>query len=98
MPDNSNKRKYIRFKPDPMAYCEIDMNLAPKPFQAQSIGLIVNESPMGGCSIITLDFVKLTLGDRCRLKVGELAPLMAEVVWTREMDDHVIRYGFKFLE
>lgn len=98
MHEANNKRKHIRFKPDPMAYAEIDGDAGGHPFKPQTVGLIVNESPMGGCSIITLDYINLNVGDHCRVKVGELAPLLAEVVWKRLMDDHVIRFGFKFLE
>jgi hypothetical protein len=42
--------------------------------------------------------VGLAKGAVYRFKVGKMAPLRAEVVWERVLDDKVIRYGLRFLE
>lgn len=94
---DSSQRKYIRAKPDDSEYAQIDMNIEGE-FSFQYAALIIEESPMGGCSIACLEKVGLSKGIVCRIKVGHMAPLKAEVVWERRLDQEVIRYGLKFLE
>ena len=91
------RRKYIRAAPDPNEYVQIDHNLDGD-FSFDYAGLVVEESPLGGCSIVGLKSVGLQVGDHRRMKVGHMAPLRSEVVWLKELDEQVFRYGIKFLE
>lgn len=94
-----HKRKFIRFKPDAGAYAVIDFNGdANVPFRGQAIALIVEEAPMGGCSLVVLQDVKFNPGAECKVKLGALSPLCARVAWVKQLDEDVSRIGFQFLE
>ena len=99
MVENSvTKRRHIRFDPDSGDYVQIDHKLEGTEFTCQHVALLIEESPMGGCSIACLKSVGLIKGTTYRLKVGRLSPLLAEVMWTRELDDKLMRCGLRFLE
>lgn len=98
MEDNSDKRKYIRFEPDSGDFVQIDKNPVSQEFQFQEVALLVEESPMGGFGLVCLRSVGLVKGSIYRFKVGKMAPLKAEVVWERILDDKVVRLGLRFLE
>ncbi len=98
MEDQSDKRKYIRFEPDSGDFVQIDKNSQSGEFHFQEVALLVEESPMGGFSIACLRSVGLMKGAVYRFKVGKMAPLKAEVVWERILDDKVVRFGMRFLE
>ena len=57
-------------------------------------GLVINES-YEGCSMIVAAHELFRVGYKCILKVGELAPIEAEICWIREIDEDVLRIGFK---
>ena len=92
------KRKHIRFRPDPTDVAYIDANIASSSFNAEFAALIVEEAPMGGCGIICLDYKKFADGDKLRIKVGKMDPVMAEVKWTNIVADGISRYGLQFLD
>lgn len=98
MADKRLERKYIRFRPDPNAYAQIDKDPERGEFLFEYVGLILEEAPMGGCGLVVHEMAGLTVGDVLRVKVGELAPLKAQVVWTKSLGDQVVRVGMKFLE
>ncbi len=98
MEENNDKRKYIRFEPDSGDFVQIDKNPHSSEFHFQEAALLVEESPMGGFGLVCLRSVGLTKGNVYRFKVGKMAPLKAEVMWERILDDKVVRVGLKFLE
>ena len=98
MEDSSDKRKFIRFEPDGADFVQIDKSTHSSGFEFQGVGLLVEESPMGGFSIACLRSVGLIKGSVYRFKVGKMAPLKAEVVWERILDDKIVRFGLRFLE
>ncbi|SMF68885.1 hypothetical protein [Pseudobacteriovorax antillogorgiicola] len=91
------RRRYIRAAPDDNEYVQIDHKLEGD-FTFSYAALVVEESPLGGCSIVCLDSVGLEKGSVCRMKVGHMAPLRSEIVWVKVLDEHVVRLGVKFLE
>lgn len=93
-----SKRRHIRFKPDPMDYAQVDTR-APSEgeFKAEMVALIVEEAPMGGVGLVMLDSGKLAKGGQCRVQVGRMAPLPAEVVWVKNIDEGIVRVGLKYL-
>lgn len=92
-------RKYIRFRPDVGSYAVIDFNPNKDvPFHGQALALIIDEAPMGGCSLVSLKDVTLNPGAECRVKLGAMAPLRAQCVWVKQLDEDVFRIGFRFLE
>lgn len=98
MAENRFDRKYIRFPPDANAYAQIDKDADRNEFLFEYAGLVLEESPLGGCGLVVHEMVGLTVGDVLRVKVGQLAPLKARVVWAKPLGDQVIRVGMKFLQ
>jgi hypothetical protein len=96
--DASNKRRHIRFTPDPLDYAQISLDLDAATFTPDFVALIVEESPMGGCGLAMLQTDRVVSGTKLLAKVGRLTPLRSEVVWVRKVDDHIMRLGLRFLE
>ena len=91
------KRSQVRFKPDPNVLAAIDLNPQNKKFSPTLRGLVFSES-YGGCGIVVLATPRLVVGDFCKIEIGVLAPLKAQVVWRTQLDDQVIKIGLKLLE
>lgn len=91
-------RKHIRFSPDPTDYIKIDTQPSRSSFKAEYVGLIIDEAPMGGCGMACLNSIPLQVGDIVALQVGRLEPLRSEIVWVRDLDDKIRRFGIRFLE
>ena len=91
-------RKHLRFKPDPLEYALVSLHPAAASFEPDFVALIVDESPLSGCSLIAHERTDLSVGDACRVRIGRLAPVQAEVSWTRPAEPGLMRIGFAFLE
>ena len=97
--ESINRRRHIRFRPDSHEYAQLDPTSDPdQEFQFKFVGLIVEEAPMGGCSLITYDTIDLKDGASCRVKLGLLNPVLATVVWQSKEDGGLVRIGLKFEE
>jgi hypothetical protein len=93
------KRRRIRFRPDPLDYCQIDSRAgSPEPFVPDCVAILVDEEPMGGCGVVMLDSHALDVGSHCRVRVGRLDPLRAKVVWRKALEAGIVRLGLEFLE
>ncbi|MBI2571182.1 MAG: hypothetical protein HYV63_29605 [Candidatus Schekmanbacteria bacterium] len=99
-----NRRRYIRFDPDPLDVAYVE--LAPKgdDFTPQFAALVFQEA-YGGCGLVVHRKVAeedlesfLAPGTRCRLAVGNLDPIFAEVAWRETLDKTLYRIGFRYLE
>ena len=91
-------RAKLRFAPDPGAYATIDLNDdAEADFEPQHVALIYNES-YHGCGVIVLKCKALKMGAYCRVQVGKLPPMLAEVKWRKELDREVARVGLQYIE
>ena len=93
-----NKRQHLRFTPDPNEFARIDTNPNGDNFNFEYVALIVEEAPLGGCAFVGLDMIPLREGDLFRIQLGNLAPVHAEVVWRRQIDGQIYRFGVQFLE
>ncbi len=51
-----------------------------------------------GCAIIIVGDESLTVGHICKIKVGNLKAMKAEVKWRKSIDDGVYKLGLEFLE
>jgi hypothetical protein len=98
MDPRDTRRQYLRFPPEPAEFAQIDKRVDAETFEFQYVALIVEESPLGGCGLAMLDQVGLDVGDMCRIRLGNLEPLTAEVVWRKPLEGSIIRYGVRFLE
>lgn len=98
-PNEKNKRRSIRFAPDAGTFAKIDLQASrlDGAFQPSVVALVAEESAKGA-GIVVLNIPGLQKGDICRIQVGQLSPLQAEVRWRKEIDPDVIRVGLQFLE
>jgi hypothetical protein len=97
---HNEARRYLRFPPDPTEVAYIDTKVGEETFNREIVALILDIAPKGGCSLV----FSLRNGEgmkdrqRCRIQIGDMRPLTAELVWQREIDRNVYRCGFLFLE
>lgn len=94
------QRRYIRFPPEPLecAYISHQTEHSPDGFEPDSIALISNMSPLGGCCLVLRASDPIKEGDQCLVRLGELRALKAVLKWRRPLDEEFVRCGFQFLE
>ena len=91
------KRNSTRFTSEPQTIAHIDFEMTTAKFVSGAACLPYSEA-MKGCALISRKIKGLKEGHICRVKVGEMAPLRAEVAWIKTIDRDVIKIGFKYLE
>lgn len=94
-----NRRRSIRFTPDLGTFAQIDVeeNRADGSFQPSIMALVPEESSKG-VGLVILSTSELPVGKICRVQVGKLSPLKAEVRWRQDLDAGVLRIGLLYLE
>ena len=94
------KRRHIRALPDMEDFAFIDFNTDHdyQSFEPIASAYIVNEAPLGGCSLVLRKSDKIIDGTGILVKVGKILPLHAKVVWLKELDEDLVRVGVQFLE
>ncbi len=92
------KRQRIRFRADLLETAQLDFGPLDGPFSPSQSAVIVEESPMAGCGLLLLRSDHCYPGVVCRVKVGRMAPLRAEVRWQEELGEEAVRVGMMFLE
>jgi hypothetical protein len=92
------KRRFIRAAPDPLDVAFLSYDVSSKEFRPDCVALIIEESARGGCGLVFRIPVNLNVGQIVLIQLGRLAPLTAEVVWTKSLSDIVQHVGFRFLE
>lgn len=87
-------RKNIRFEPNDLDSAFIDLKVESIDFNPTKVGLIVDES-MHGCKLIVnkfdLDNIKQVV-----VKVGQIDPLIADIVWSKEVQPNIHMIGLKY--
>lgn len=103
--DDQTQRRFMRVPPDDLevAHLCFDLGLTEDRFVPQVVGIVIEENVLGGCGICVRmreDFRlrRLQIGDRCLIRLANLAPMVAEVRWRRQLDEAVLRVGFAFLD
>lgn len=91
-------RRHIRAKSEPGHFAQIDVNPDAPEFECHHVAIIVDEAAMFGCGLVCHRDANLKAGAICRIKLGDIAPYKAEVVWVRVLDDQVMRLGCRFIE
>jgi hypothetical protein len=95
----TNKRKHIRYKPQEGSET-VQIDLESKDvafFTPKRIGLVFDEA-FKGCGALFLGQDKFAPGVKCIIKIGQIGPLMAQVVYAKKIDNDLIRVGFYFLD
>lgn len=93
---SSNLSQFLRFKPDPLDYAQLDLTSTDGKFRPEMLALINNES-FTGAGLVTMS----PLDDKHKLvtvMIGRLGPIKAEVMWQKEIEKGVYRLGLKFLD
>jgi hypothetical protein len=90
-------RKSVRFNPAPGTAAQVCYGPTSKKFTPDHVALVLSEA-YRGCSIVLALAPELAVGDKVRVKLGELAPLLAEVCWVILLDEKIQKVGFKYLE
>jgi hypothetical protein len=98
MSAEEERRRHLRFKPDLLEYALVAVDADVPIFKADLMALIIDESPIFGCSIVAYEHPGLVVGKDCMVKVGDLAPLQARVSWKKPSEPGLIRIGLEFLE
>lgn len=91
------KRNSTRFQSDALAVAHIDFEMTTAKFISGAACIPYSEA-LKGCALISRKIKGLKEGHICRVKVGDMAPLRAEVAWIKNVDRDVIKIGFKYLE
>ena len=91
------KRTSIRFKPDDNALALIDLKPSNKGFNPSIPALILNES-FTGCSVLFACDEDLKKGKKIRIKIGNLHPMKASLIWIKEFEESIFKVGIKLLE
>jgi hypothetical protein len=98
-----NKRKHVRFKPEPLevAYLQFTpyaASVPPQEFKADCVAYIEEQAPLGGCGLVLTDRDELQNGATLRIQLGPLAPLLAKIVYKAPLSKALVRVGCQFLE
>lgn len=93
-----NRRNHIRFQPtEKLSYGLVQTSgTCDGNFDPEIVGLIVNESYSGCCLAIRSDVPDI--GQVCKVKIGEIGPLPAKVIWTKEVDENISYIGMRYEE
>lgn len=94
--ENTKIQRQTRFQPDPTTGALIDFKLT-KVFNPTVLGIVVNES-LSGCSLILATDEIVSRGTKIKLKIGELAPLQAQIVWSKNLEENIYKIGVKIIE
>ncbi len=95
-----NTRTHLRFKPDPLEYAQVALYSPDQEeaFKPDFVALIVEEAPLAGCSLIAHAYPGIEVNAECLVKIGELAPVHAQVIWKKPLESDLVRFGLKFFE
>ena len=92
-----NRRK-LRYKPDRLESALIMFDGDKAGWEPDDVALIIDESALAGAQLVLKFTDQLKAGARTKIKLGQMDPLLAEIVWRKELSADVCRLGIKFLE
>lgn len=84
--------RQTRFTPDQDATAFVSRDLEDNEFAKGFSALPINES-FNGVSLVVLQMYGLKTGERVLVKVGNLAPLVGEIKWVKNLDAETQRVG-----
>lgn len=91
------KTRSIRFKPDNEDYAVIGQLNDNGQLETDKMALILTES-YSGCGLVVVDGSDFQIGQQHHLKVGDVGPVLSEIVWIKQVDEDLYRLGFKYLK
>jgi len=92
-------RQHLRFPPDEgiIAWVDPCADVATTGFKPTFAALVTDEG-LAGCGLVALSKDKVTVDAILRVQVKNLAPLVSQVRWVRELGLGVVKLGVEFLE
>lgn len=91
----SSFRKSVRFSPDALSTALISFKNRVT-FKPELTALILNES-FTGCSLLVISDNFIEPNDDMIVKVGEMAPMRARVVWSKNLEENIFKIGIKWI-
>ncbi len=88
-------RRTLRFPADHGTLVQIDLQCDKDSFQPAIIGLVLDEAAKG-CRAVIIRHPDIFKGMKCRVKVGRLSPVPAEIKWAKELDPQVYTIGLQY--
>jgi hypothetical protein len=103
MADDSSKsdsaqgrqRRSVRFTTVPLDTATLDVQPGAN-FDPTVSGIVLNES-FTGCSVVVVADVNFTEGHTVSIKIAELDPVPARVVWCKTMEDDIKKIGLAYV-
>lgn len=93
-----SSRKHVRYKPDHLDVALVMFDGTAEAWNPNEVALIVDEAAMSGAQLV-LKFTDLVKpSQKIKVKLGRLEPVLAEVVWRKEVAADLCRIGLKLLE
>jgi len=86
----------LRFPADPSDHAILSFGTGE--FQPDSQALITDETPDAGCGLVLFGQPQLTVGSQLRLQIGERYPVLAQVVWMKDLPQKLVQMGVKYLK
>ena len=96
MTTKNAERKGLRFSAEGGTLVHIDLQPDADKFNPTIVGLAIDEAGKG-CGAVVLNIPAIKEGSRCRIQVGRLPPMMAEIKWVRELDPQVLKIGVLYV-
>jgi hypothetical protein len=90
------KPRAIRFSPDPSDHAILSFGNGE--FQADWQALITDEAPKAGCCLVFYAHPQVVVGVQLRVQLGRKTPVLAQVVWIKEVPPGLVQVGMKYLE
>lgn len=91
----SGIRKSVRFAPDALSVAQISFKNRVS-FKPELVALILNES-FTGCALLVNSDDKISTNDDVIVKLGEMSPMRARVVWSKNLEENIYKIGIKWL-
>ena len=85
------RRKSIRFDPDLNTTMTLEGRVE-SGGKAEIIGLVRDESGKGCAGVFRKPF-PFEIGQRVKAHVGKLEDMVAEIMWTEDLDDMLVKVG-----
>jgi len=87
-------RHSIRFTPDPLTTALIELKNN-STFKPSLVALVLNES-FTGCALVLSCDQLLKKDQILKVKVGNLNPMMAKIIWVKHLEENIFKIGLKF--
>jgi hypothetical protein len=92
---NVQKRKSIRYAPDPGTFALILSDENGKKL-AVGIPCLIAEESYTGCGLITMKDTMIKKGATFEVQVGKLPKMQAQVRWTKILEDKIVYFGLSY--